>query len=253
MLVHVVDDDQPERLVEVERHEAAALLHELARTAREVDGIACESRVLLGVPFQRIVDAADGGTDLIVLGPHRRQILRDSFFGTTAERVIRHSRRPVIMANAVPAGPYRTVLIALDLSDCSAAAARAAKKLGLLERVEIIALHVFDTPVQSPILRASMTVQEFEDRVAQEERHASKDLDELLRQLEIDATRRVVRLAEQSAAMAIKNAARSAQADLVIVGTHGRTGIDKWLLGSVAEIVLSDSDVDVLVVPPRQI
>lgn len=251
-LVHVIDDDQPGRLVEIERREATALLHDLARTVREADKITCDSRVVLGTPFQEIANAADElGADLIVLGPHRRQILRDSFLGTTAERAIRHSRRPIMMANAVPAGPYRTILIAVDFSDTSLVAAQAAKKLGLFERTRIMALHVFDAPVQSPTLRASMTMQEFERRITEEEQRVSKELDTFLHKVGIDATRQVVKLAEQSTAMAIADCARKAEADLLVVGTHGRTGIEKWFIGSVAESVLSNSDVDVLAVPPQ--
>ncbi|MGV1015702.1 MAG: universal stress protein, partial [Methyloceanibacter sp.] len=145
ILVHVIDDDQPQRLVEFKRREATAFLQDLVKTLCADDGLPCESRVVLGVPFQRIIDTADElNADLIVLGPHRRQILRDTFLGTTAERTIRYSRHPVLMANAPPSGPYRSILIATDLSDCAGVAAQAAKDLGLLEGAEIVALHVLD-------------------------------------------------------------------------------------------------------------
>ncbi|HEY7766067.1 MAG TPA: universal stress protein, partial [Aestuariivirgaceae bacterium] len=123
-LTHVVDDDQPQRLIDVERREAAALLDELASTIRESDGIDCEGHVATGDAFQGIVRMAEEtGVDLLVLGPHRRQVLRDVFIGTTAERVLRTSRMPVLLANGVPAGAYRKVLIASDLSNYAYAAA----------------------------------------------------------------------------------------------------------------------------------
>lgn len=251
-VVHVVDDDQPRRLVEVERQETKALLEEFARTMRETDDLACEGRVVLGDAFQGIVKAADElGVDLIVLGPHRRQILRDSFLGTTAERAIRDARRPVIMASGVPAGPYRSVLIATDFSDSSMIAAQAAKRLGLLDGAHVVALNVFDSDARSPIVRASMTVKEFEDRIAKEGKSAERELKEFIRKAGIVAGHRVIQLAEAPPATAIANAARDMKADLVIVGTHGRTGVEKWLLGSVAEGVLSSADMDVLAVPPR--
>jgi nucleotide-binding universal stress UspA family protein len=217
---------------------------------REIAGIVCESRVVLGDPFQAIVDAAvELGVDLVTLGPHRRQILRDIFLGTTAERTVRHSGQPVLMANGVPVGPYSSILIATDFSDCSVIAAETAKELGLLERAETIALHVLGPSDWGPVLRASMTTQELEDRVAEEEEQANKKLDEFVRKVGIVAARRVVKLDEISTAMAIKSCAQGTKADLVIVGTHRRIGIEKWLLGSVAESILSSSDVDVLVVP----
>ena len=153
LITHVVDDDQPRRLIDVERREAAALLDELASTIRESDGIECQSHVAIGDAFQGIVRMAEEtGVDLLVLGPHRRQVLRDVFIGTTAERVLRTSRIPVLLANGVPAGRYRKVLIATDLSDYSYVAAATAHQLGLLAAVDIIALHVMDPSkaVQSP-------------------------------------------------------------------------------------------------------
>ena len=41
-LVHVVDDDQPGRIVDAEREAAAAVLHDQARSLREIDGVDCE-------------------------------------------------------------------------------------------------------------------------------------------------------------------------------------------------------------------
>lgn len=49
-LVHVVDDDQPERIVAVERMEAERLLADLVQTVRQTDGIPCEAEVILAAP-----------------------------------------------------------------------------------------------------------------------------------------------------------------------------------------------------------
>ena len=119
-LVHVVDDDQPRRIVDAERDEATTLLRQIAATLRDVDGVTCETRVILASPFVGIAQAvADATPDLLVIGPHRRQVLRDVFIGTTAERTIRSVDCPVLMVNATPAGHYRHVLQTTDLSDGS--------------------------------------------------------------------------------------------------------------------------------------
>jgi nucleotide-binding universal stress UspA family protein len=251
MLTHVVDDDQPQRLIDVERREAAALLQELTTTIRETDGIDCDSQVALGDGFQGIVRMAEeNDVDLLVLGPHRRQILRDAFFGTTAERVVRTSRRPVLMANGVPAGAYRRVLVATDFSDLAFAAAQAAKELGLFAAAEIVALHVVDPDEGGPILRAAVRVKEAEDRADEMAARAREELDIFMRKLGIVAARRVITEAGKSTSMAINKYAEATKADLVVVGTHGRSGIENWLLGSVAENVLRHAETDVLAVPP---
>jgi nucleotide-binding universal stress UspA family protein len=253
VLVHVVDDDQPRPLIDAEREQAASLLHDLVRTVRDTDGIDCQSRIVLGDAFQGIAGVAEElGVELLVVGPHRRQILRDTFFGTTAERAIRTSRKPVLMANGVPTGPYRTTLLATDFSEASVSAAQAAKQLGLLASTDTIALHVLDPAEGGPVIRASTTAKEEEDRLAEAETRAMGDLDQFTRKLGIVAARRVIKPVEESTGMAINSYAKSVKADLIVVGTHGRTGVEKWLLGSVAESVLSYADADVLAVPPPQ-
>lgn len=249
VLVHVIDDDQPRQLAELQEQASAALLEDLSQTLRD-DGISCESRVIFGDPFEGIVRAAKHeDSHLVLIGPHRRQILRDRFLGTTAERIVRLSPAPVLMANGVPAGPYRSIVIATDLSECSSAAAKAAKDLGLLDHGGIIVLHVLDTSEGGPIVSASMSMEEAEKRLEKNAEQASRELQRLLQRLASKGSYQVVKLGEESTAMAIDNFAKAAQANLIVIGTHGRTGLEKWMLGSVAESVLRMSDVDVLAVP----
>lgn len=154
------------------------------------------------------------------------------------------------MANGVPAGPYRSVLIATDFSEYSAVAAETAKALGLLEHGQVLVLHVLDAPEGGPIVRASMSMQESENRAAEEKEKASQELERFARNAGLVAARQVVALGEETTAMAIDSCAKAAKADLVVVGTHGRTGLEKWMLGSVAESLLGMANVDVLAVPP---
>jgi len=251
LLVHVVDDDQPKRLLERKKRDAMALLRDLAESMSSADGIACKPRVVLGDPFQAIIQAAnDGDVDLVVMGPHRRQLLRDVFVGTTVERTIRHGQRPVIMANAVPASSYKCVLVATDFSDCAAQAVRAARTLGLLNAAKVVVHHAFDAPAEGLLLRASTTTQRLREYIAEEQEAANSALREFLHKVELRPSRRIVELIETSAAYMIRQCAREQRADLVVVGTCGRSGARRFLLGSVAAEVLRDAQIDVLAVPP---
>ena len=78
------------------------------------------------------------------------------------------------MANGVPAGPYRNVLVAVDLSDCSADAARTATDLGLERHAAISVINVFDAPGTRVVSRASMTEHQIEDYLLDVEEHATK-------------------------------------------------------------------------------
>ncbi|MGE0408406.1 MAG: universal stress protein [Amphiplicatus sp.] len=250
-IVHVVDDDLPSRLLESEQREASALLGDLVKAVAQKDGVSCVARVVLGDPFLAISEAAeDLGADLIVMGPHRRKILRDIFVGTTVERTIRESVRPVIMANAAPSAPYRRVLIATDFSDASANAMRAADRLGLLTDVDIVLFNAFDAPAQDIMLRASPTTQELNDYIAGEKTRASGELADFARKIELKPMRQVVELADSSAAQSILKSANRLGADLIVIGARGRSAVGRFFLGGVAESVLRHADRDVLVVPP---
>ncbi|HBN50491.1 universal stress protein [Thalassospira xiamenensis] len=252
-LVHVIDDDQPRRILRAEQQAAEAVLAEQTRSLREIDGLECASRIVLGDPFEGITAAVrEDDADLLVIGPHRRQVLRDVFVGTTAERTIRASDRPVLMANGIPAGPHRHILVAVDLSGCSGDAVRAVQNLGLEAKAAVSVVHIFDAPAAGLMVRASSTEDEIQDYLADEEERASGELAAFLQDLDLKPMQRFLKHNESSIAYTICAAAREVSADLIVVGTHGRTGIVKTLLGSVAAETLRSSDRDVMAVPPSR-
>lgn len=206
--------------------------------------------MVLGDPFQAIVDAGEHlDADLVVLGPHRRQALRDVFVGTTVERAIRLSRRPVIMVNAVPAKPYDCVLIATDLSENSAAAVSIARRLGFLDVGQLAVLHAFEAPAHGLMRRASVGAEELRYYVAKEQELADTALSAFLDKVQFAPTHRRTKCVEATTAQAILEGAREVKANLVIVGSRGRSGLKMLFLGNVAEEVLRDSELAVLVAP----
>ncbi len=249
-LVHAVDDDQPGGIVEAERTAAWALLEEQARSIFEVDGLDCTPLLVLGDPFEALTQAADDHeADLLVIGPHRRQALRDVFIGTTAERTIRESRRPVLMANGVPAGAYRHALIAMDLAAGSGDAIRAVTALGLDRDTAISVIHVYDAPGTGLMARASLSADQVDGYLAGEEARIGREMDAVLGALRLDPVARILKHNPGSVAQVIQASAREVAADLVVIGTRGRSGVTRYLLGSVAEEVLRSADRDVLAVP----
>lgn len=248
-LVHVVDDDQPAYLIDTQHREAMHLLEQTARTIRDVDGIATDRVVTTGEAFTGILKTAEQrDTDLIVVGPHRRQLL-DVFIGTTAERTIRRGRRPVLMANAVPAGPYLRSLVALALDEVSRETAETVRQLGILDRTEVIALHLFDAPAVSMMKRA-MEVQEAIDHyIAREASRVGDELDALLARTGLRASQRLLRHEQGSPGTAILSWAEELDADLIVLGAGRQPGLKRFLVGSVTQEVLLDAQRDVLVIP----
>lgn len=253
LLIHVIDDDRPKRIVSTEWEAATALLTEQTRSLCDIDNVNCDYSIVAGDPFEGIVKASDElKPDILVVGPYRRQILKDVFIGTTAERVIRASRRPILMASGVPAGFYRHVLIAVDFSDCSADAVRVAQDIELEKHVAISVVHIFDTPGAGLISRSAMTEEQVNDYLEEEQERASHEMAAFLSKLNLEPVQCILRRNETSIAAMIYAAAKKSSADLLVIGSHGRSGITKMLLGSVAGEVLRTVDLDVLVVPPRR-
>lgn len=254
VLVHVVDDDQPQRIVDSERVEAEKLLRQMAATLRSVDGVECQTQVVLAAPFAGIVRATeDRHPDLLVIGPHRRQVLFDVFVGTTAERTIRSVTCPVLMVNAPPAGRYRHILQTTDLSDGSRDALQRFTRLGLGGHIRTSLLHVFDAPALRLAFGHAVPKEEQEHYLAGERQDAIGRLSEFIVSAEIGYVELIVRYEAAAAQHEITKAAEEARADLIVLSTHGRGGLAKFFLGSVTEHVLRTASMDVLAMPPTPV
>lgn len=253
VLIHVLDDDQPRRIVDVEHDEIDLLLRQTAETLGEVDNVSCETRVILASPFAGIIKAVEEiGPDLLVIGPHRRQVLKDVFIGTTAERTIRLVDCPVLMVNAVPTGGYDHVIQTSDLSDNSRAALQRFAALGIGKEARNTVLHVFDAPALRLTMVPSMSMADQDRYLAGQQKAALRDLTAFLETAKLGTVVPKVRHEKTSAHLDILKAAEAENADLVVLSTHGRTGLAKLLIGSVTERVLRASPVDVLAIPPMR-
>lgn len=253
LLVHVVDDDQPRRIVDAERDEASTVLRQMAATLRDVDGVACEPRVILASPFVGIAQAvADAAPDLLVIGSHRRRVLKDVFIGTTAERTIRSVECPVLMVNATPAGHYRHLLQTTDLSDGSREALLRFQSLGLDDHARTSLLHVFDAPALRLAFSHSIPQEDQKHYVEDEQRDAALELARFLSSTDLGHLRQIVRYEATQAPHEILKVADEEQADLIVMSTHGRSGLAKILIGSVTEQVLRTARIDVLAIPPKR-
>jgi nucleotide-binding universal stress UspA family protein len=250
LVVHVVDNDRPRRIVDHDRRDAEAMLRELATTMRTADGLACDTRVILDDPFAGIVEAArDAGPDLLVIGPHRRQILKDVFVGTTAERTIRSAACPVLMANAPPVGPHRVILLATDLSEGSGDAMRRFAGSGIGTGASLSLLHVFEAPALH-LSMANLSADDRDDHVRKERTRVERVLRTFAASCGVAGAKPMARHDETTPAIEILNAAEDVGATLVVVSTRGGGGLSRMVLGSVAEEVLRAASVDVLAIPP---
>lgn len=250
-LVHGVDEDRPRRIVERERIDAESLLAQLTATLQDVDGVKSDMRVMLAEASEAILRAVqEAKPDLLVIGPHRRQIFRDVFVGTTAERTIREVGCPTLMANAAPGGGYRHVLLTTDLSAGSRESIAAYLKLDLARQARHSILHVFDAPMLRLVMAHEIPDDEKAAHLADQRASASTQLRDFLATTDATAFTPLLRHEATSTSREILTAAAEVGADLVVVGTQGKKGVERFFLGSVAERVLRDAAIDVLAIPP---
>lgn len=251
VLVHVVDDDHPTDLVEIERREAQRILAEQIGAISELRGAECRPMVVAGDPFDGILRTAEAvEADLIVMGAHRKQLLRDIFVGTTIERVIRTGSYPVLMVNNEVRQPYRNSLAAVDVSEPSVNAIRAAMSTGLIGDKGATLLHAFLAVGKGKLSIAGTDEAAISEYVASER---GRIVDELTGFLAINGLldpKLSLRVEEGGIFEVIERTIEETRADLLILGTHSHTWLLKVLLGSVTEEALRSLDIDILAVPP---
>lgn len=173
--------------------------------------------------------------DLIVMGTHARKGFSRLVLGSVAEATVRAAACPVLVARERPVarepGP---VLAAIDFSSASAPVLVAASALAALLDRGLQVLHV-TSPTEPPPVPETRA-----------------DPRKLLEQMTAAIRRRgqdpILRLIEGEASATILEQAKESGASFVVMGTHGRRGARRVLLGSVAETVLRASPCPVLVI-----
>jgi nucleotide-binding universal stress UspA family protein len=261
-LLHVVDPGETPAAAELERlgesahqflerriAQARTTLQARAATLAGQYGAAISATVQTGKDFVEVIRRARAArAELIVLGAHGEHFLREELLGITVERVVRKGERPVLVVRKKPAGPYRRALVAVDFSSHGHRALEWAAALA--PQAELHALHV------RPLLDRALlrTAGADEEEIAALERSADRaSLEELERFLAtcrpggVPIERHV---AGGYPGPTIAAEAARLGADLIAVGTHGRSGLLYVLLGSVAAHVLRESPCDVLAVRP---
>ena len=197
------------------------LRRDIATLSSAQDGRAT-IRVVTGTPFVEIIRRArQEAADLILVGAHGAQFIKDLLVGTTMEKIVRKGDRPVLAVKRPVRAPYHRVLVATDFSDPS----RQALRLGLrlAPGAKIYLLHAYQG-LEGQLWRADMTksqILRYRHRVAQQSREQMKDF---IRRMDLNG-RSIVRLLRYGRAPhVITAAAQRLRPELVCVGSVGRTG-----------------------------
>ncbi len=234
-------------LLETERQVRRQMLDEqLGRLAIDADSLAGVT-IEAGAPHRMLLEAATThGTELIVVGA--RETAGRALHGSTTDRVLRKATCPVLVVAGDSALPPRRVLIPTDLSPLSEGCVREALDilagLGTVSDLEIEALFVLTTEEHESSTQFTPE---------QIERLAHEELDRFLNHLPVPKDLEIrcrVRIGEIR--KEILHQLETSSADLLILGTHGRSGFERFLLGSVAADMASHAPCNVLIIPPHE-
>jgi nucleotide-binding universal stress UspA family protein len=251
-LVHVVDAELPERLSRPNEIAASQVLADSIATLKSHDGIEAEWRVVVADVHSGVLAAADeASADLIVVGPHRSRF-RDVFVGTTAERLVRQSTRPLLIAVDTPAANHRHTLLALDFDAASKTAARKALDMGIFDHTAVVVMHAFDAPGEGMMRRALESNDAVEGYVAGVGEAAAEQLQVLLDELQLPASSQTVASMKGTPARTILESAQEVGSDLIVLGANQRKGFERRLIGSVTADVIRDAHRDVLIIPVNE-
>ena len=224
----------------------ASLAKPCEEALRDAEKLAQEERILIktvceeGETYERIVDLADGSNaDVIVMGRRGLKKIDRTLVGSVTARVIGHTQRDVLV---VPAGSvlgWKKILVATDGSKFSSIAVTKAIDFAAAYGGALVVVSVVDVPAEF-YAEAPAAV---EDMV----RKAKEYTAAVRKQAEAAGVKAETYVGEAEAFEAIVKLARDEIVDMIVVGSHGRTGLRRLLMGSVTEKVIGHANCPVLV------
>jgi nucleotide-binding universal stress UspA family protein len=248
-LIHVTSDAFPQKLLaEHDSHAREALEQHVLQA--HADGIGQISQTIAhGRDYEQLIEQARKEcANLIVLGRHRASSVLQDMLGTTVDRVLRLGGIPVLMAKGKAERPYSSILVAVDFSEASRRALEHAVRW--FPQARITAITAYGSPRRALLADGAARRSD-----AETQRLALKGfLDEVGQAM---GPGYAATIANINTAIehgwpedVILRAVDEKQPDLLVLGTHARSGIGHAVLGSVAEWVLLEAPCDVLAVPP---
>lgn len=246
-IVYVIDDALPAEIGQRLHGEAMDFINHQIDASKIKGHADIQVRLVRSRVHQTIIEQGqDTHAHLVILGIHRADALIDTFRGTTVERVVRLGDRSVLVVKKKPMRGYRNIVVGIDLSQPSRYALEFA--LRLFPHADFTVLHIKSAPTG----RSMRQHKALADLGAQHQAQLLSMIEdvtgEMTRELEIKEFKLKASMEEGETVSAILRHVESQRPDLLVVGTHGRSGVKRSLLGSVAERLLTVAPCDVLAV-----
>lgn len=229
-------------------------LEKVARTFPDALAATCSARI--GNPAETILEQASEGEDtLIAMSTHGRSGVKRWILGSIADKVLHAARSHLLLVRSDGKGEVaqelslKTVVVPLDGSHLAEGVLPRVAALAKKTKMEVILLRAYPMAIQAFYVEAEAYMPDFERLSADSKAEASRYLDEKVKQLQSEGLEKVSYVVSQGdAADEIISMARQSSDNLVAMCTHGRSGVGRWVLGSVTDRVVRHCGDPVLVV-----
>jgi nucleotide-binding universal stress UspA family protein len=253
-LLHIVSDSSLQALTELVRphadqsariiDRAVVLLSELSEESDPEGRVGASTTVRSGTVLDEIMSASEAA-DVLVLGSHGWNPLRDIIIGTTADRLLRKGMRPVLIVKRPALEAYRRVIVPVDFTPHSAVALGAA--LFIAPEADINIVHAYDVPLERKLWLADVPQEQIDEFRDQARQRALEKVVGLRKEFGLEQQRMHHYLENGDPASVILGREASSGADLIVIGKHKQSLPGELVLGSVTRHVLSGAKCDVLV------
>ncbi|MFB6134258.1 MAG: universal stress protein [Halanaeroarchaeum sp.] len=215
-----------------------------------LEGRSVESEVRHGVPVEAVVEYAEEvAADLVVMGTHGHTGMERIALGSVAEGVLREAPAPVVTVREdVERERYDRILVPTDGSEHAEAAFDHAVDVADRFDADLRVLVVVDPEEIGGWFNAGGLSEEFVERHEEKARENARRLLGRAEDAGVDAETTVLEGAPHEEIVAY---AEDEAVDLIAMGTHGRSGVARVLLGSVTESVVRNAACPVLSVRAR--
>lgn len=217
------------------------------------------TRVVSGTAFMEIIRAVlRNNYDLLIKAARTPANFSERVLGSTDMHLLRKCPCPVWIDRADAAFPYRKVLAAVDPVDegglsCATLIMDLASSLAKRESARLEAVHAWQLHGESMLRsgRARISSVELENILERTRLQHQAKLDSLLGHYSMKTGDSGVRLLKGEPAQSIRGLSEQMRADLIVIGTVGRTGIPGFFIGNTAEEVLQTTPASILAVKPE--
>jgi nucleotide-binding universal stress UspA family protein len=232
---------ETELLAQAERNLAELAANLAARFDSRID-----TELLQGAALTALAELAEARqAELLVMGARGAHFVREALLGSTTERLLRKSRRPLLAVKQRPQAPYRRILAPVDFSVHAATAVRTAH--AWFPEADIVLLNVFEVELESTFRLAGMDDDSIHAYRIQAREAALAEMDAFVGTLGVPASRLTRQFVHGAATLRIIEHEQTMDADLIAMGKHGQSVMEELLLGSVTKHVLAHSASDVLI------